>query len=300
MKTVCNTTVPFGDFKVLLRPNGTIVIPDLTEHWLPVLQQAGADPRLWEKSDCAIKSPKLKRSRHRLGELIGEVKQRMEPCQLCERRCNVNRLSGEVGFCGLDYRIRLFASSNLYNEGKHVGSPTFGVFLSGCALRCRTCYRPENWNTGVGTLITPQYLAALLDDVAENGSRSWMFLGGNPDQSVLGILETLQHTKSDMPVVWNTAMWSTPEPLSILREIIDIWIIDFKFGNNECAKQESSVSDYVDVITRNLDLLKNEAFVIVRHGIQEGHLECCTMPIKNQVSRMEQVVYLEHDIVDCG
>ena len=127
-----------------------------------------------------------------------------------------------------------------------------------------------------------------------------MFLGGNPDQSVLGILEALQYTKSDMPVIWNTAMWSTPETLSILREIIDIWIIDFKFGNNECAWRESSVSNYVDVITRNLELLKDEAFVIVRHGVQAGHFDCCTMPIKTRISRMEQVFYSEHDIVDCG
>jgi putative pyruvate formate lyase activating enzyme len=222
----------------------------------------------------------------------------MQSCQLCERQCKVNRLSGEVGFCGLDYRLKLFACSNLYNEGPLVGSPTFGVYLSGCALRCRTCYRQESWNAGQGTLFTPKHLASLLDDAATSGSRSWMFLGGNPDQSVLGILEALQFTESDIPIVWNTSLWSTPEILTVLRGIVDIWIIDIKFGNNDCAVRESGVSGYVEVIARNLELLSGESHIIFRHGVQQGHVECCSQPIRRQMNQMGHVVYLEHDIFE--
>jgi len=300
MKITCNPPIPFGDFKILLQPNGKIVVPDLAEGLISALQQVGADRRLWEKSECAVTEPKLKRNRHRLPEFIEEVRQQMQPCRLCERRCQVNRLSGEVGFCGLDHHFRLFAGSNLYNEGALVGAPTFGVFLSGCTLRCRTCYRPENWNIDQGILFSPQRLASMLDDAAKSGSRSWMFLGGNPDQSVLGILEALQFTQSDIPVVWNTALWSTPEILSILCEIVDIWVIDIKFGNNECAAQESGVSDYVETIVRNIELLKDESYIVLRHGVQQGHIECCSIPVRKLTDQMGCVVYLEHDVFDRG
>ena len=300
MRNTCNPTVPFGDFKILLKPNGNIVVPDLAEHLIPALQQVGADPRLWEKSGCAAVNPKLKRNRHRLPEFIDGVRQQMQPCRLCERRCQVNRLSGEVGFCGLDHRLRLFACSNLYNEGALVGAPTFGVFLSGCAFRCRTCYRQENWNIDQGISFSPQRLASMLDDAAKTGCRSWMFLGGNPDQSVLGILEALRFTESAIPVVWNTALWSTPETLTILKEIADIWIIDIKFGNDECAVRESGVSDYVETIARNIELLKDESYVIFRHGVQQEHIDCCTKLIRCLMDQVGHGIYLEHDIFDRG
>ena len=300
MKNTCNPSAPFGDFKIFLLPNGNIVVPDLAEQLIPALQQVGCDSHLWEKSECAVTEPKLKRNRHRLPELIEEVRQQVQSCRLCKRRCKVNRLAIEVGFCGLDHRLRLFAGSNLYNEGSLVGAPTLGVFLSGCALRCRTCYRPENWNIDHGILFPPQCLASMLDDAVKSGSRSWMFLGGNPDQSVLGILEALQFTNSDIPIVWNTALWSAPEVLSILSEIVDIWIIDIKFGNNECAVRESGVSDYVETIARNIELLKDESNIIVRHGIQQDHIECCTKPIRNQMNRKGHGIYLEHDILLLG
>ena len=300
MKITCDPTIPFGDFKIFLLPNGNVVVPDLAEKLIPALQQVGGDSHLWEKSECAIEYPKLKQNRHRLPELIEEVRQQMQSCRLCERLCKVNRLAGEVGFCGLDHRLRLFACSNLYNEGSLVGAPTLGVFLSGCALRCRTCYRQESWIANQGTLFTPVQLASVLDDAASSGSQSWMFLGGNPDQSVLGILEALQFTNSEIPIVWNTALWSTPEILSILSEIVDIWIIDIKFGNNECAFQESSVSDYVETVGRNIELLKDESYVIFRHGIQQDHLKCCTMPIRDQMNRKGHTIYLEHDVLLLG
>ena len=298
MKTDCNKSVPFGDFKIYLRPDGKIVVPDLAEHLIPALQQVGADQRLWERSDCVVVNSKLKRNRHRLPELIDEVRKRMEPCRLCERRCRVNRLSGKVGFCGLDHCLRLFAGSNLYNEEPLVGAPTFGVYLSGCMFRCRTCYRPENWNIDQGMLFLPEHLASLLDDAAENGSRSWMFLGGNPDQSVLGVLEALQLAKTDIPIVWNTALWSTPDILLILREIVDVWIIDIKFGNNECAKCGSGVSGYVETIIRNVELLKDEPHVVLRHGVQRDHTDCCTQPIRRLASEWNLAIYLEHEVFD--
>ena len=260
-------------------------------------EKFGKVPKHIERAINQMNDPKLKRNRHRLPALIEEVRKRISPCRLCERQCNVNRLSGEVGFCGLDHRLRLFASANLYNEGPLVGAPTLGIYLSGCAFRCRTCYRSENWNTAQGTLFTPEQLAVLLDGATESGSRSWMFLGGNPDQSVLGILEALQFVKSDIPVVWNTASWSTPEILSILKEIVDIWIIDIKFGNNECAVRESGVSDYVETITRNIELLQDESHIVLRHGVQLEHIECCSTLIRCQVNQWDHA-YLEHEIFE--
>ena len=298
MRNTCSHIVPFGDFKIFLQPDGKIVVSDLAEGLIPVLKRVGADPCLWKKSECAVAEPKIKRNRHRLPELIEEVRRQMQPCRLCERQCKVNRLSGEVGFCGLDYRLRLFACSNLYNEGLLVGSPTFGIYLSGCALRCRTCYRQENWIAEQGILFTPIHLASLLDDATTGGSQSWMFLGGNPDQSVLGILETLQLTKVPIPVVWNTALWSTLEILTVLREIVDIWIIDIKFGNNECAVRKSGVSDYVETIVHNTELLKDESHVVFRHGVQEGHFDCCTIPIRRQMDQIGYGTYWEHEVFD--
>jgi putative pyruvate formate lyase activating enzyme len=210
-------------------------------------------------------------------DLKSELASRLlRPCILCERRCGVDRTNGEIGFCGLADGVQVSAYSMLYNEGPLVGAPTFSVFVRGCALRCAFCYRPDELRAKGREELPALELAAILDRATERGARSWHFLGGNPDESLPAILRSLTLTTTSLPIVWNSALMLIPEAIELLKGIVDIWLPDFKFGNDACARQTAQIDNYVATIKRNLMALRGQEHVVVRHMMMTGHLDCCT------------------------
>jgi putative pyruvate formate lyase activating enzyme len=277
-----------GQYRLLLSPEGEITAPDLTPALWPIMAKlAGDDSEHPVDKPCDVDAPQLAQLRatraglpSSLDERIAQGRRNIRSCTLCEHRCGVDRDSGALGVCQLGSRLSVSGYSMLYNEGPFVGQPTFGVYLRGCSLRCRYCYRPEDLRAKGASTMSPDTLARILDDAAEAGAQSWHFLGGNPDESLVGILEALKLTKTTLPIVWNSALFMTPEALNLLVGVVDIWLPDFKFGNDECAHRVGRVRGYSDVIRRNLLMLRSERRVVVRCLTLPGHDECCNQPIK--------------------
>jgi putative pyruvate formate lyase activating enzyme len=163
----------------------------------------------------------------------------------------------------------------LYNEGPFVGQPSFGVYVKGCSLRCRFCYRADDLEARGAPTTGAGALASILDAASDGGAESWHFLGGNPDESLVGILEALRMTQSTRPVVWNSALYVTPESLKLLKGLVDVWVPDLKFGSDQCARELAGISRYSSVIQRNLQALADERFLVVRHMSYPGHEHCC-------------------------
>lgn len=68
------------------------------------------------------------------------VEKILEECILCERRCGVNRVKGNIGFCGVNKTARV--SSYFLHMGEESQLiPSGTVFFSGCTFRCayNTC-----------------------------------------------------------------------------------------------------------------------------------------------------------------
>lgn len=200
----------------------------------------------------------------------------LAPCTLCERRCGVDRMKGETGFCGLTDGLQVAAYSMVYNEGPLVGAPTFSVFVRGCSLRCSFCYRPDELRAKGREETPSRELAGILDRAAERGAASWHFLGGNPDESLPSLLRALALTARSLPVVWNSALMLVPEAIELLKGVVDIWLPDFKFGSDNCARQTAGIANYAATITRNLMALRDQDYVVVRHMMISGHSDCCT------------------------
>ena len=320
----------YGTFKLRLRADGTIIVPDLAEPLIPLLQSTGADPELWRQVPCAVCKPKLEVTRNIMigitrNELVAmptsllwqlhsacsvrlskaavsrsnfldevslldlklELATRMlSPCTLCERRCKVSRTNGETGFCGLSTGAQVAGYSMLYNEGPLLGAPTFSVFMRGCSLRCTFCYRPDELKAKGQAEMSEVDLAGILDRAAGSGARSWHFLGGNPDESIPAILQAISLTRQSVPIVWNSCLLLTSEALELLIGVVDIWVPDFKFGNDSCARRIGHIDPYMEVLTRNLLALRDQPWVVVRHMEMSGHKDCCTDYVTSFVRRM--------------
>lgn len=216
----------------------------------------------------------------KLQEKTLKAKQILSSCRLCERRCGVNRLSGERGFCRvIESRV---ASDFLHYGEEPELVPSHTIFFAGCTFSCVFC---QNWdisqNPQVGSHILPEVLAESIERV---GGRNVNWVGGDPTPNIHYILEVLTHLTKNIPQVFNSNMYLTPESMRLLEGVIDVYLTDFKYGCDECALKYSNAPGYWEVMTRNHLEAARQAEVIIRHLVLPGHLECCTKPILDWIS----------------
>lgn len=207
------------------------------------------------------------------------VKKIVEKCHLCEWRCGVNRWKGEKGVCGLDYKARV-ASAFLHMGEEAPLVPSGTIFFTGCSFRCVFC---QNWDISTrpenGVEVTSKELAEIATNLHLKGAKNINYVGGNPDQQLHVIVESLKYMDVNTPLLWNSNMYMTEEALNILLDIVDIWLPDFKYGNNKCAKRLSGINNYFDVISRNHKKACMKGDMIIRHLVLPNHLDCCTKPV---------------------
>ena len=87
------------------------------------------------------------------------------------------------------------------------------------------------------------------------------------------------------PVVWKSDFYGTPEAFDLLRGAVEVFVADFKFGNDACAQRLAGVENYLAIVGRNLLLAAEQADLIVRHLLLPGHEECCFRPIVHWIKR---------------
>ena len=66
--------------------------------------------------------------------------------------------------------------------------------------------------------------------------------------------------------------------MRLLDGVIDVYLTDLKFGNDDCARRLCGAQDYLSVVRRNHRMAAAQGEVLVRHLQLPGHLECCTLP----------------------
>ena len=213
------------------------------------------------------------------------AKRILESCVLCERRCEVNRLEGEIGYCrcGLDIRV-----STMFT---HVGEeaalvPSFTIFTCGCNLTCVHC---QNWSISqwyeFGEAMSSEGLAKLIDKARDAGNRNANLVGGEPTPWLWQWLEVFRRVKRNVPIVWNSNSYYTEETAKLLIGFADVYLNDAKYGCNSCAKRVSNAPRYWDFCRRNLGMARKYGEPLIRVLVLPCHLECCTKPILNWIAQ---------------
>jgi len=201
----------------------------------------------------------------------------MERCHFCEIRCGANRYK-RPGACGVD------AESHYYSEFLHYGEepelvPSHTIFFEGCTFACAYC---QNWTIATeirGDVVDPEMMADIIEVRHKEGGKNVNFVGGDPTPHLHTILEIIKHIDANIPMVWNSNMYITPESMKLLEGTVDVFLGDFRYGNDEHASRYSSSSNYWAVTTRAFLEAKAQADVLVRQLVLPGHVECCTKPI---------------------
>lgn len=207
------------------------------------------------------------------------AKRILKKCHFCERRCGVDRTGGERGVCGVGEKPRVASEFMHYGEEPEL-VPSYTIFFSGCTFKCRFC---QNWDISQfpreGAEASPKILAKLVENARANGARNVNWVGGDPTPNLHAILEALWLCKANIPSVWNSNMYLTPEAMDLLAGTQDIYLTDFKYGNDGCAERLSLVKNYFTVVSRNHKIAASDSELIIRHLVMPNHIECCTYPV---------------------
>lgn len=252
------------------------------------VQLSGPIQSLWDAHDHALRDTDTCGAATLL-ELKGEIARRMlSRCSMCERRCEANRASGEVGHCGV---LQARVSSEFLHTGEEPDLvPSHTIFFAGCTFDCVFC---QNWdistNPKSGRHVQPRTLARTIEQRFLGGSlsqpvRNVNWVGGDPTPNIAYILEVLGECTESAPQVWNSNMYLSEESMKLLDGVVDLYLTDFKYGNDGCAVRLSNVPDYMRVVTRNHSLARMQAEMIIRHLVLPGHVECCTRPVLSWIA----------------
>jgi putative pyruvate formate lyase activating enzyme len=200
-------------------------------------------------------------------------------CRFCERRCGVDRLSGERGVCGVGTKPKVASEFMHYGEEPEL-VPSYTIFFNGCTFKCQYC---QNWDISQfpnsGAEGGSKAFAGLIGRARKGGARNVNWVGGDPTPNLHVILESLAECSVNVPSVWNSNMYLSPEAMQLLFGTQDIYLTDFKYGNDECAQRLSKVKNYFKTVARNHRLAFADAEVIIRHLVLPNHVECCTRPV---------------------
>ena len=79
-----------------------------------------------------------------------------------------------------------------------------------------------------------------------------MILGGEPTIHLPTALEIVAALPDDARLVWKTNAHGSAQARKLLDGMFDVWLADFKFGNDDCARRLARVADYGRVVRENL------------------------------------------------
>lgn len=208
----------------------------------------------------------------------------LQDCNMCELRCGVDRAAGERGQCRLAASTHVYKTYVSLNEELEVG-PALRVFLGGCNFRCPWCDEAPDAFEDAGQRVEPARCAAELQSAMAGGAQTISILGGEPTLHVHTILALAAAAVPCLPLALNTNLYMAPEVIGLLDGVVRWYLADFKFGNDDCARQYAGVPRYSDVVRRNLLLVAaTRAELVIRHVLMPGHLGCCFRPVAEWVA----------------
>lgn len=198
-------------------------------------------------------------------------------CEVCPRKCNVNR-KNSFGYCkSKGLRIARYGL-HMWEEpcisGKN-GSGT--IFFSGCSLRCVYCQNYEVSQKSKGYNISVNNLVQIFKELEAMGANNINLV--TPTHYIDYIIMALDIYKPNIPVCYNTSGYESEESIKKLAEYVDIFLVDFKYIQSDLANEFSSAEDYPEIakkailqMRKNIPQDKFDSNGIMIKGIIVRHL----------------------------
>ncbi len=178
------------------------------------------------------------------------------------------------------------------------------IFFSGCNLRCLFCQNFEISHGGKGLEVSEKQLVSLMLYLQDSGAHNINLV--TPSNYTNLLKDTLKIAKSQLkiPIVWNSSGYETVQNLKKLDGLVDIYLPDFKYSDDDLAWEYSHAKGYrkiaFDAISEMRRQQPDDVFgddgmmqkgVIVRHLVLPGALEN-TKGVLQDISSIDDTMYV--------
>jgi putative pyruvate formate lyase activating enzyme len=229
-------------------------------------------------------------------------------CTLCPRKCGVNRENGEIGFCKAGAKIKAArAALHYWEEPCLSGTSGSGtVFFSNCSMQCVFCQNRHISTEQFGVELTQEQLSDIFLSLQSQGALNINLV--TPTHFVPQIITALSLARQNglyLPVVYNTSGYETVETLQLLDGLVDIYLPDFKYWDNQYAIRYSAAPNYREYATAAVrEMIKQVGLprfhkngimrkgVIVRHLMLPGLLEDTKQIMKHLWETFHDQIYI--------
>jgi putative pyruvate formate lyase activating enzyme len=213
------------------------------------------------------------------------AKEYLKHCNFCENLCGIDRTRGQVGKCGVPAEACIAVAFR--SEGEEaILVPSGNIFFHGCTFKCVFCGNfdtahewrkkdlPQSWFN------SPEDVADTVTELFKQKAKTINYVGGDPTSDLHVILEAMKYHDMNICLLWKSNFYNSAPALDLLLDVMDIWLPDWKYGNDACALKYSQAPNYMAIMQRNFQRINDEGSgeIIIRHLVMPGHVECCSKP----------------------
>lgn len=210
-------------------------------------------------------------------------------CQICPRKCGADR-ENNYGFCGAN-GLRIARSGKHYGEEPIISGPggSGTIFFSGCSLRCAFCQNYDISQHSKGVDISVRGLADIMRRLEGEGACNINLV--TPTHFALDIIRALDMYKPNIPVCYNSSGYDTLETIAMLRDYIDIYLVDFKYFDSALAMQLSRAADYPEIAKQGiLAMRESQPKDIIEGGLLKRGMIVRHLVLPNQIKNSKSVL----------
>ena len=196
-------------------------------------------------------------------------------CNLCPRQCNALRTERDNigGVCGMPEAPTVArAALHFWEEPSISGKNGSGtVFFSGCSLHCVFCQNEDISTKNKGKTVTVSELADIFKMLEDKGAHNINLV--TPTHFTDSIIRALDIYKPNIPIIYNSSGYECVSTLERLQGYVDIYLMDFKYFDNNKARIYSYTPDYVDICKKALlEVYRQQGDCFFKDGIMQRGL----------------------------
>ena len=196
-------------------------------------------------------------------------------CNICPRACSTER-KNKIGFCGQTEKIKISkVMFHHYEEpiisGNEKTKGSGAIFFTGCNLRCCFCQNYPISHQNRGKIISIKKLVAIIKKLEKKGALNINLV--TPSHFSMQIIEALKAYKPKIPIVWNSNGYETVETIKKLKDLVDVYLVDLKYMDNELSSKYSKANNYVENATNVIKQMKqNQPKDVIENGLMKKGL----------------------------
>lgn len=236
---------------------------------------------------------------------VEELMPLLEDCTVCPHHCHVNRHKGELGYCHGGWH------AEISGYGPHMGEepPLSGrrgsgtIFFSHCNMGCVYC---QNWDTShsQGQAVLPNELAKIMLELQTHGCHNINLV--SPSHYIPQIVAALAEAAKGglkIPIVFNSGGYDDKDVLEKLEGLIDIYMPDFKYADQDVGKKLSCIDSYTAIAKTAIKEMHRQVgdLTVDEKGIAQRGLIIRHLVLPQNLAGTEEILrFIAQEISPCS